>query len=671
MAAFRRRLSGIVYGGDYNPEQWPREVWQEDVRLMREAGVSLVSVGIFSWSRLEPADGKYEFGWLDEVLDLLAANQISVNLATPNASPPPWLAEEHPQTLPVDDRGVRVGVGGRGHFCPSSEVYRDRSRRIARKLAERYADHPALAMWHVGNEYHGQCYCDSCDERFREWLLLRYGSLDSLNLHWGTAVWGQHYGGWSQVHVPRQSRGWMNPGRRLDFHRFASDVLLELFVAERDLLREFTPPVPVTTNFFAFHRGVDARRWAREVDVVAFDMYPDPGKPESMIEAAFQFDLMRSIGSGAPWLLMEQATGAVSQWKTNLRKPPGRMRLGSLQAVAHGSDAVMFFQWRAARYGQEKFHSAMVPHGGTGTGTWQEVVQLGRELPRLTDVTTERVSADVAIVFDWENWWAVEGEAHPVNTFDYRDTVIRHYRALWHQQVAVDVVSLDEDLSGYKVVVVPNQYLMPAARSAAVRRYVDGGGHLLVSYFSGIVDEDDAIVENGYAGALREVIGVQVRELSPLAEDASVAVRSVAGTTLLGSTFSASATQWQDELVPEGAQVVAEYGEGSLAGQPAIVDHERGRGRALYVGTRLDDEALSTVVRAVLDRAGVGPVHQAPRGVEVAERGDCLFFLNHGSAKAEITPDRSGTELLTGSPVKVGEPLALDPGGVAVVRRQA
>jgi beta-galactosidase len=672
MIAFRRRLPGVVYGGDYNPEQWPSDVWREDVRLMREANVCLVSVGVFSWSRLEVADGEYDFGWLDEVMDLLAESGISVNLATPNASPPPWLAEDHPESLAVDRQGVRVGVGGRGHLCPSSDVYRDRSRRIARKLAERYRDHPALAMWHIGNEYHAYCFCDRCDERFREWLQARYGTLDELNRRWGTAVWSQRYGDWGQVHVPRVTRGWMNPTRELDFVRFTSDVQLELFIAERDLLREITPDVPATTNFFAFNRGVDARRWAREVDVVAFDMYPDPAKPESMIEAAFQFDLMRSIGAGAPWMLMEQATGAVSQWKTNVLKPPGRMRLDSFQAIAHGSDSVMFFQWRAARQGQEKFHSAMVPHGGVETRTWQEVRGLGAELLRLGAVTTGHTRADVAIVWDWSNWWAVEGVAHPVNTYNYRDTVLRHYRALWNQHVAVDVVSLDDDLSQYKVVVVPNQYMMSRAQTAVVRGFVEAGGHLLVSYFSGIVNEDDEIVENAYPGALRDIIGGHVRELSPLAPNGTVTIRSTAGATLLAAGFTATGTQWQDDLIPEGARVAAEYTDGYLTGQPAVLDHQLGDGRVVYLGTRLDDVSLETIIAATLNDAGVRPVHTAPQGVEVTRRAtethSFLFALNHRQDTAQLTAEQTGVDLLTGRRLEAGDHFLLEPGDVIIVQ---
>ncbi len=671
MTSFRDRQPGLVYGGDYNPEQWPAQVWGEDVALMGRARVGLVSVGVFAWSAMEPADGRLELGWLDDVMDRLHAGGVQVNLATPNASPPPWLAEQFPETLMTEQDGTRVSVGGRGHFCPSSPVYQDRSRRIARTLAERYAGHPALAMWHVGNEYHSRCFCDLCDAAFRDWLQSRYGDLDELNRRWGTLFWSQRYSDWSQVHLPRPVRGQGNPAKALDWARFNSEVQLDLFRAERDLLRQITPDVPVTTNFMQFFPLVDYQRWAAEVDVVALDIYPDPARPDALVRAALNYDLMRSMRGGEPFMLMEQAAGAVSQWRLNLVKQPGRMRLGSYQAVAHGADAVMFFQWRASRYGQEKFHSAMLPHGGTATRTWQEVEHLGQELEQVAAVAGSRVAAEVAVVWDWENWWAVEGCAHPLNDFSYVETVVQHYTALWRAGVATDVVNPVDDLSRYRFVVVPNQYLITPTQQEALRRFVTGGGHLLVSWFSGIVDGDDQIIENGYPGGLRELIGGHVRDFSPLAPDSSVGLRSAEGQELLADGLSTRATRWQDDLVAEGATVVAEYADGHLAGQPALLDHAVGEGSCVYLGTTLDQDSLGQVVAALLDRAGVGAVHPAPVGVETVERsgerGRFLFLLNHTGDPLTVDLERDGTDLLTGRRWHSGEQLSLDPAGVAVL----
>lgn len=668
---FRERVPGLVHGADYNPEQWPREVWAEDVRLMKQANLRLVSLGVFSWSALEPKDGSFTFDWLDEIVDLLWADGIAVNLATPNAAPPPWLAEDFPETLMVERNGTRVAIGSRGHFCPSSPVYRDRSRRMARELGERYGSHPAVVMWHIGNEYHSYCYCDLCDEEFRGWLQRRYATLDELNERWGTLFWSQYYSDWSQVHVPKPVRGWVNPARDLDYKRFNSDLQLALYTAERDLLRSITPDIPTTTNFVQFFPVNDYRRWVPELDVVAFDIYPDPGSPTSLVVAAMQYDLMRSMGGGRSWMVMEQAAAAVSQWKRNLAKQPGWLRLSSYQAVSRGADSIMYFQWRASRYGQEKFHSAMLPHGGEDARSWQEARDLGNELALLDPVVGATSEASVAIVWDWDNWWAVEGCAHPSNEYSYKKAVTSHYRALWEANVATDVVSLSEDLSRYRVLVVPNQYLMDEAQRAAVRRFVDGGGHLLVSFFSGIVDENDRVLPDGYPGGLRVVIGGHVRDFSPLAVGAEVPVALAEGQDLLPAGFAAVADYWQDDLVAEAGTPVAVYTEGYLAGQPAVLDNRLGEGSAVYVGAQLDREALGAVTRAVLARAGIGPVHEVPAGVEATERRTAvqrfLFLLNHGAEQASVRLDRAGTDLLTGTAHEAGALLDLGPSGVAVV----
>ena len=378
--AFRARIGGYAFGGDYNPEQWNRSVWDEDVALMREAGVNLVTLGVFAWASLEPEPGKFTFGWLDEVIDLLHAGGISVDLATPTAAPPAWLAYDYPQTLPVTEDGWVFGFGSRLQFDPTSAVYRDRAAKITRQLAARYSQHPALAMWHIGNEYGPAAYNPSSAAAFRLWLQRKYGDLETLNDAWYTRFWSQRYTSWEQVCPPEMPRSWSNPARRLDFLRFTSDALLECYIAERDIVRSYRDDLPVVTNYMRFYKRADYWRWAREQDAVALDIYPDPGQEDSRIAASLNFDLMRSL-RGEPWLLMEQAASAVSQWKVNNPKRPGRMRLGSYQAIAHGADSVLFFQWRASRGGHERFHSAMLPHSGTNARTWKEVAALGSELP--------------------------------------------------------------------------------------------------------------------------------------------------------------------------------------------------------------------------------------------------------------------------------------------------
>jgi beta-galactosidase len=348
------KVPHMIYGGDYNPEQWPEEVWNEDVHLMREAGVNLVSLGIFSWAKLEPRPGEYDFAWLDRIIILLNEGGVMVNLATATASPPPWLAALHPESLPVTQNGVVLHPGSRQHYCPSSAAYKERASELVRRIADRYKDHPALAMWHVNNEYGchvAECYCDTSAEHFRKWLRERYGDLDTLNEAWGTAFWSQSYGEWNEILPPRSAPTFANPTQQLDFRRFSSDALLELYEMEKEILRQATPDVPITTNFMGFFKPVDYWKWAVREDLVSDDSYPDPSDPEAHIGAAMSRDLMRSLGDGAPWVLMEQTTVRVNWRKRNVPKRPKEMRLWSYGAVARGAEGIMFFQWRQSKAG--------------------------------------------------------------------------------------------------------------------------------------------------------------------------------------------------------------------------------------------------------------------------------------------------------------------------------
>src|SRR5690606_28390748 len=351
---------------------------------------------------------------------------------------------------------------------------------------------------------------------FREWLQRRYGGLDALNEAWTTRFWGQVYTDWEQIEVPNIPRSWSNPARRLDFKRFTSDALLECFIAEREIVRSYRSDIPVMTNFMRFYRNADYWRWAPEEDAAALDIYPDPADPTSHVSAAFQYDLLRSLKGGQPWMLMEQAASAVSQWKLNIVKEPGRMRLGSLQALSRGADSVMFFQWRASRGGQERFHSAMLPHSGPTSRTFREVVDLGRELRLLSGVAGTTMRADVAMLFDCKGWWGLE-EMYglPRNDFSYADTAMRHYTPLWQEHIPVDVVSTSSDLSSYKVLIVPNAYLIDDPGVSAIHEFARNGGTVIMSFFSGVVDSCNRVRPDGYPGAFRELIGAKIDEYWP------------------------------------------------------------------------------------------------------------------------------------------------------------
>ncbi|WP_250400104.1 beta-galactosidase [Streptomyces cellostaticus] len=668
LTTLNHKLGSVAYGGDYNPEQWPRHVWQEDVRLMREAGVNLVTVGVFAWSRIQPRPGTYDFGLLDEVLDLLHAGGVAVDLATATAAPPPWFTRLHPDARPVTASGTRLAHGSRQVFCPSHPAYADAADALVTALAERYADHPAVVLWHVHNEFgnhNALCYCDVSAAAFRTWLRERYTTLDTLNEMWGTDFWGQRYGDWEEIDPPRDTTAFRNPGQDLDYRRFSSDALLARHQAEAALLRRLAPGIPLTTNHLGtLEKKVDAHSLAAECDLVSLDHYLPAADPDGHIDLALNADLARGMAAGRPWLLMEHSTSAVNWQPVNIAKQPGQMRRNSLTHLARGADGIMFFQWRQSRAGAEKWHSAMLPHGGTDTRIWKEVRGLGADLAALGEVTGTRVAADVALLFDWHNWWALELEARPCGPMRYLDAVRDWYEALWRLNITCDVVAPGADLTSYKAVVAPNLYLLSDEHADALTRYVRDGGHLAVGCFSGVVDTGDRVRPGGYPGALSEVLGLRIDEYLPLRPGDTVSLSD-------GST----ARQWAERVEPRGCTPVLRFangpGGGPAAGGPALTRHLYGAGTSWYAATRASGATLRELVLRLGEEAGLRPVADVPDGIEAVRRsgpdGSYLFLVNHGEDPAKVLVE--GTGLLDAT--QDGSFAEIPAGGVAVVRERS
>ncbi|MGW5614050.1 beta-galactosidase [Streptomyces sp. NPDC003877] len=664
-----RGLTRLAFGGDYNPEQWPESVWQEDVRLMREAGVTMVSVGIFSWALLEPSPGTYDFGWLDRLLDRLHEHGVRVDLGTPTVVPPVWFYRAHPEALPVTAEGVRHEFGSRAAICHSNADYRTAAAAITTRLAERYGDHPALALWHVHNEYGvpvSACYCDSCAAHFRRWLATTYGTVEAVNEAWGTAFWGQRYGDFEDINPPRLTPAAVNPGQALDYKRFADATMRENFTMERDILHRLSPGVPVTTNFMTALSqcdSVDYWAWGREVDLVTNDHYLITDGRRTHVNLAMAADLTRSVAGGAPWLLLEHSTSGVNWQPRNPAKTPGQMARNSLAHVARGSEGAMFFQWRQSRRGAEKFHSAMVPHGGTDTRVWREVVELGASVEALSEIRGTRTVADAAVLWDWHSWWAQTLDWRPSVDHDARERADAFYEALYDRHLTVDFAHPEADVSRYPLVVVPALYLMTEAAGRNLTAYVEGGGTLVVSYFSGIVDEHDAVHEGAYPGPLRDVLGLTIEEFSPLLSGERVRVAGPDGTEL-------GADVWTEFVVPRGADPVLTYADGPAAGLPAVTRHRLGEGTAWYVSTRLGADGLDTLLGSAGADARLAPRADLPRDVEVVRRagesGTYLFAVNHTGADVKVPLEAAGTELLTGE--RAAGRLAVPAGAVRVVR---
>ncbi|MFC3573338.1 beta-galactosidase [Streptomyces yaanensis] len=656
-------VPGIAYGGDYNPEQWPEEVWAEDMRLMREAGVNMVSVGIFSWALLEPSEGEYDFSRMDRILELLHENGIAADLATPTAAPPAWFFRAHPEALPVDRDGRTLSYGSRQTFCPSSPAYREAALRIAGALAERYADHPALAMWHVHNEYachNAECYCDTSAASFRRWLREKYGDLAALNHAWGTTFWSQWYYDWDEILPPRPTGAVPNPTHQLDWRRFCSDELLSLYKAEREVLLAAAPSIPATTNFMVMYNfdALDYWRWAPELDIVSNDHYLQSADPESEIDVALSGDLVRSL-AGGPWLLMEHSTGAVNWQHVNRAKRPGELRRNALAHVAHGADGIAYFQWRQSKAGAEQWHSAMVPHAGTDSQIWRDVVRLGADLKALAEVRGSTGTAEVAIVWDWNSRWAMELPSQPSAELRFQDLVRAWYEPLWREGVAVDFVRPDADLSAYRLVLAPSLYLVDDAGAANLTGFAERGGTLAVGFHSGAVDENAHARLGGYPGAFREALGVRSDELFPLLPGEQVSL-SGGGTGAL----------WSERLRLEGAEAVTSYTDGPLTDVPAVTRHAHGEGTAWYLATQPDPATLASLLTRIRTEAGVESAATAPEGVEVIRRrspsADYLFVIDHAGRGAEVTVAQDAVELLTGKPAP--GVVTVGPGEVAVVR---
>ena len=670
----------IWYGGDYNPDQWPEEVWDDDVRLMKKAGVNLVSVGIFSWAKIETSEGVYDFDWLDRIIDKLGEAGVAVDLASATASPPMWLTQAHPEVLWKDYRGDVCQPGARQHWRPTSPVFREYALKLCRAMAEHYKGNPYVVAWHVSNEYgcHNRFdYSEDAEHAFQQWCEERYGTIDAVNDAWGTAFWAQRMNDFSEIVPPRfiGDGNFMNPGKLLDFKRFSSDALKAFYIAERDTLAEITPDLPLTTNFMVSASGsvLDYDDWGDEVDFVSNDHYFIPGEAH-LDELAFSASLVDGIARKDPWFLMEHSTSAVNWREINYRKEPGQLVRDSLAHVAMGADAVCYFQWRQSKAGAEKFHSAMVPHAGEDSAVFRDVCELGADLNKLSDegiLGSRLAKSRVAVVFDYESEWATEHTATPTQHVHHVDEPLAWFRALADQGVTADVVPVRGAWDGYEMVVLPSVYLLPEETTRRVRDYVVGGGRLVVTYYTGISDEKDHVWFGGYPGSIRDVVGVRVEEFMPMGDDfTGVPDR-------LGLSNGAVAHDIADVIgsVDGTATVLETFKDDpwtGMDGAPAIVAHTFGEGRSVYVGARLGRDGIALSLPEILDSLGMaeaggndGRVLHVER--EGADGSRFVFSFNRTHETVRVPVEG---EVVVSSFADVdGETASIKPNGVIVTKK--
>ncbi|MGN7412170.1 beta-galactosidase [Paenibacillus sp. SAF-068] len=652
------KLPKMFYGGDYNPEQWDHETHLEDLRMFQLAGIDIATINVFSWALIQPDEVTYRFEELDQLINRLYENGVYICLATSTAAHPAWMAKKYPDVLRVDADGRKRKFGGRHNSCPNSPTYRKYAEKIADKLAERYKDHPAVLVWHISNEYGGDCYCDNCEKAFRVYLKERYETLEQVNKAWNTNFWGHTFYDWDEIVLPSNlSEHWGNnnstfQGISLDYSRFNSDSMLDCYLLEYDAIKKHIPNSVVTTNLMGFFKQLDYFKWAKYMDIVSWDSYPGLATPVSF--TAMAHDLMRGLKDGQPFMLMEQTPSQQNWQPYNSLKRPGVMRLWSYQSVAHGADTIMFFQLRRSIGACEKYHGAVIEHvGHENTRVFREVAELGKELQILGDSTLDAsVESKVAIVFDWDNWWAIEKSSGPTVALNYVDQIHKYYAAFFRRNIQVDIISVDTDMSKYDIVLAPVLYMVKPGFAAKMEKYVEAGGTFLTTFFSGIVNENDLVTTGGYPGELRKLLGIWVEEIDALLPEQKNRI-------VLKETYGDLQGEYEcgmlcDLLHSEGAEVIAEYGDDFYKGMPVVTRNTFGQGEAWYVASDPDERFLDGFLGQLAAAKNVESLLETPEGVEVSVRTKdgkpYLFVMNHnattqsydlGTAKAhDLLTDR-------------------------------
>lgn len=661
-----RNYPHMIHGADYNPDQWQDrpDILKEDMRLMKLAGCNEMSVGIFAWSCLEPQEGVFDFSFLDKAMDDIYAAGGRVILATPSGARPAWLSQKYPEVLRVGTDRIRNEFGERHNHCYTSPIYREKVRIINEKLAERYANHPALIAWHISNEYGGECHCPLCRAAFREWLKLKYGTLDNLNHEWWTAFWSHTFTDWEQIISPGPLGDSDLLGLTLDWKRFVTEQTADFMSAEIAAVRKFTPNIPVTANLMGFYNGLDYRRLSKKIDFVSWDAYPqwrgnDKGDISVAINASMMHDLMRSLKK-RPFFLMESTPSLVNWHEYNKLKRPGMNELSSLQAVAHGADSVQYFQWRKSRGSSEKFHGAVVDHVGTeNTRVFKEVAALGSRLKGLDFIVGTMPDAKAALLYDWDDRWALEN-SQGFARYDKKiiPTLQSYYGALWKRGIDTDIIGAEDCFDGYRLIIAPMRYSVSAALGEKLKKFVENGGTLLFTYISAMVNENDLCYLGGFPGAgLSEVFGIWNEEIDTLYPGEKNSVK-------LGDEEYA-ATDYCELIHTNTAEVLAVYSQDFYSGMPALTVNKYGKGRAYYQAFRDEGEFTDRLVSQLLKECSIGSVFdgELPEGVTAHARtdGDSTYAFIQNFTYSEKTLETKTEWLNAESGEKINGSIVLKP----------
>lgn len=672
------KLPFILYGGDYNPDQWPKDMLNEDIRLFKLANINIVTLPVFSWALLQPNENTYNFEWLDNVMDILNKNNINVCLATSTAVQPAWMSKKYPEILPVDFDGRRRKFGGRVKYCPNSKKYKEFSVKLTRKLAERYKNYNNLALWHIGNEYDNYCYCDNCKNEFINWLKNKYKTLDNLNSAWNNNFWGHTLYSWDEVTVPSGlSEMWYMQGKlctnfqgiALDYNRFMSDSILGCYLGEYNVIKEITPDIKITTNLMGTFKPLDYFKWAEHMDIISWDNYPCYGDEPSVV--AMRHDLMRSLKHGNPFMLMEQSPNQQNWQPYNTVKRPGELRLQSYQTIAHGADSIMYFQMRQSVGACEKYHAAVISHEGSeNTRIFKECSQIGDELNKLGDsIIDSRINSKAAIIFDWDNWWAIEFSSGPSIELQYIPQIEKYYKAFHKRNIPVDFVRPNDDLSKYDVVVAPVLYMLKENVADNIKNFVKNGGIFVTTFFSGYVDENDKVKLGGYPSELRDLLGIWVEELDalPLEMKNSIEIKN----ELNGFDSKYDCNMLFDIINLEGAKELAVYGSDFYKNRPVFTCNNYGKGKAYYIGSNPEDKFVDDFISLLDSELSLALDMPIIDGVEITKRikndKEIFFILNHNKSNVTINLEDSFINLLTQK--TESKNISLDSKDVAILQK--
>lgn len=676
------KVAALLHGADYNPEQWENYpgIIEKDITMMQQAKCNVMSVGIFSWAKLEPREGEYDFAWLDAVIEKLYAAGIHIFLATPSGARPAWMSQKYPEVLRVGRDRVPALHGGRHNHCMTSPVYREKTLKINRLLAERYSQHPAVLGWHISNEYGGECHCGLCQQKFRDWLKARYKTLDALNHAWWSTFWSHTYTDWSQIESPAPQGEVSIHGLNLDWRRFNTAQVSDFCRHEVAPLKAVNADLPVTTNFMEYFYDYDYWQLAKEIDFISWDSYPmwHREKEETTLACytAMYHDMIRSLKGGKPFVLMESTPSTTNWQPISKLKKPGMHILSSLQAVAHGADSVQYFQWRKSRGSVEKFHGAVIDHvGHLDTRVGREVSKLGDMLARLSPVAGCRTEARVAIVFDQQSRWAMDDAAGPRNMgLEYEKTVNEHYRPFWEKGIAVDVIDADQPLSQYALVIAPMLYMVRQGFAERAEAFVAEGGHLVTTYWSGIVDETDLCFTGGFPGPLRKLLGIWAEEIDCLGEGERNLVQGLAGNAS-GLQGPYQVRHLCELIHTETAQALATYRDDFYAGRPAVTVNRFGNGKAWHVASRNDLQFQRDFFAGIINELALPQAVDAdfPPGVVATARTDgestWVFVQNFTAQQQLVTLPEGYTDSMTDA-AAVGETVLL-PWDCRVLKRRA